>query len=154
MLQGCCRMDLSTATDTSSTPSPAWSYPCATIPSEVCLLRHRHNHSHRCFEIYLLWYGLTHSHRHFVVCCCCIGSSTGHSPFALSSHWSSILSSTAAQKHHIHWSLQVKRGQWKMSQGSSMLQSFWDLILLGCHIRSFHWQCMLRLGLLICVCLF
>ncbi|KAK4820044.1 hypothetical protein QYF61_017857 [Mycteria americana] len=42
----------------------AWTYPWATIPSEVYLLRHRHNHGHRRFEMYLLWHGLIHGHRH------------------------------------------------------------------------------------------
>ena len=79
-------------------PSPAWTSPCATIPSEVYLLWHRHNHTHRHFKMHLLWQGLIHSHRHFGVSCSHVDSSTGHSPFDLSSHWSSNLSSTATQK--------------------------------------------------------
>jgi len=79
-------------------PSPVWTCSWATVPSEVYLLRHRHNHGHTHFEIYLLWHALIHGHRRFGMSCSCMGSSTGHSSFNLSSHWSSSLSSRAAQK--------------------------------------------------------
>lgn len=36
-----------------------WGAPWAQIPSEIHLLRHRHNCDNRCFEMYLLWRGLT-----------------------------------------------------------------------------------------------
>lgn len=67
-----------------------------TVPSEVPLLWHRHNH--RCFRMYLLWCGHIHSHRCFTVSCSHMDSSTGHSPFNTSSQWSSSLSSAAAQE--------------------------------------------------------
>jgi len=44
----------------------------------------------------MLWHGLVHGHRHFGVSCSCVDSSTGDSPFDLSSHWASSPSSTAA----------------------------------------------------------
>ena len=94
-----------------------WTYPWATVPSEVYLLWHRHNHGHRRFEVYLLWHGLIHGHRCFTVSCSHVDSSTGHSPFNLSSHWSSNLSSTAAQKEQRCYSL---RGGEPEAKGRSL----------------------------------
>lgn len=69
-----------------------WGAPWAQIPSEIHLLRHRHNCDNRCFEMYLLWRGLTH--RHSRVSCYCMDSSKSYTPFDSSSHWSSSLPST------------------------------------------------------------
>lgn len=76
-------------------PSPVWVYPWATVPSEVLLVWHRHNHSHRHFEMHLLWRGLIHCHR-----CCRVSPPAWTQPHSLdsSSPWSSSLSSTGVQK--------------------------------------------------------
>lgn len=49
----------------------AWPHPCATIPSEVCLLCDGLTHSHRCSKVCPFWCGLTNSPQLLQVCPCC-----------------------------------------------------------------------------------
>lgn len=100
-LQGCtcCVVNLSMGTDASKVlpavactypesqtlwdvPFPAWTFPWATIPS----------------GLHLPWCGLNHDHRCFGVSCSQVDLFTDHRPFSSSSHWSSSMSSTAANE--------------------------------------------------------
>ena len=91
-------MASSTPTDVSSVPSPAWTYPWATIPSEV---QHRRNHRHRYCEMHLLWHGLIQGHRCLRVSSSYMDSLTDQRPFHLSSHQRCSLSRRAAQQQQL-----------------------------------------------------
>lgn len=82
-------------------PAAAWISPWATISAEVHLLCHRHNHDHRCFDVYLLWLGLIQGHRCFRMSY--MDSSMSPRLLGSSSQRSPSLSSTAAEKQQ-RWS--------------------------------------------------